>query len=107
MSMAAYRLSFSLRLTTRSHGLGVHDLEPDDVGVGHVAVINQVIFPAQRVPFIGERDFFVCHKNLHTFNQNIEKGSAAADVRKGPSYKCNQIVTHLGPYVKLNSVNII
>ena len=83
--MAAYKLSFSLRLTTRSrpfrsgggelqldadlggyvhvsHGLGVHDLEQNDVGVCHVAVIDQIVLPAQGMTFIHQGDLFVCHK---------------------------------------------
>ena len=47
-------------------GLGVQNLQLDDVGVGHVAVIDDVVFPAQGPAFIGERDLFVCHSNLHT-----------------------------------------
>ena len=47
-----------------SHGLGVQNLQLDDVGVGHIAVIDDVVFPAQGMPFIGKGNFLVSHKNL-------------------------------------------
>ena len=47
-----------------SHGLGVQNLQLDDVGVGHIAVIDDVVFPAQGMPLIGKGNFLISHKNL-------------------------------------------
>ena len=37
-------------------GLGRQDLEHDNIFLGHSAVVNQVVFPTQGMPFIGKRN---------------------------------------------------